>query len=219
MAKFDHVGDVSPALLAQIGAGERVMVPVDHVRYRDPTVTVGRVRYDYPNPTGRIPHTLWHYFETLDGPGTATIATGLVGEVRIGVLRAGEILLLHAGALLAHESTMGYDRVTLATYPMPRSPINHFLTAVRLTGPGNFAFQTHGNALTFQLKEGEALRSEPAALLSLTPDVKVQVMVFGGSPHFPPMHYFPLVHLTGPGTVLVHSGRRIVPGVEGGGGA
>lgn len=209
MAKFDHVGDVSPALLVQLAPRERVMVPVDCVRYRDPTVAVDRVKYTYPNPTGRFPATLAHYFETLDGPGTATVSTGIVGEVRLGSLRAGESVFLHGGALMAHEATMQYDRVTLTSYQLPRSVMAHYVTAARLTGPGNFAFQTHGNALTFTLKPGETVRTEPSALLSLTAGMTLRPVVFGGAPHFPPMHYFALIDVTGPGSVLVHSGRLI----------
>ncbi|MCI4325029.1 MAG: AIM24 family protein [Thermoplasmata archaeon] len=210
MAKFDHVGDVSPALLVQLAPREQVMVLVDSVRYRDPGITVGRVKYEYPNPTGRMPKTLWHYFETLDGPGTATVSTGVVGEIRFGQLAAGESLFLHSGALIAHEATMKYDRVTLASYEQPRVPFTQYLTAARLTGPGKFAFQTHGNALSFNLRPGESVRTERHALLTVTPGATIGVKVFGGAPHFPPMHYFPLVDVTGPGTVLVHSGRYLL---------
>lgn len=204
---FDHTGEVAPSLLVQLAPRERVLVQVDSVRYRDPSVGIDRFRYTYPNPSGRIPRTLWHYFETLDGPGTATVSTGMVGEVRLGRLGPGETFLLHGASLLAHESTMGFDLVAIATYPMPRSAYLHYLNAARITGPGQFAYQTHGNALTFTLKPGETVRTDPHSLLSLTPGVTVKVTVFGGSPHFPPLHYFPLVDLTGPGTVMVHSGR------------
>ncbi len=209
MPKFDHVGDVSPSLLLELAPRERVLVQVDSVRYRDPTIAVDRVKYTYPNPSGRIPRTLWHYFESLDGPGTATVSTGIVGEVRLGQLGPGQSVLLHGAALLAHEASMSFDLVALASYPMPRSLIAHYLMAARLTGPGSFAYQTHGNALTFALKPGETIRTDPASLLSLTPGMPLRVSVFGGSPHFPPLHYFPLVDVTGPGTVLVHSGRLL----------
>lgn len=204
---FDHVGDVAPALLVQLAAQERVMVQVDSVRYRDPSVAVNRVRYVFPNPTGRFPKNLWHFFETLDGPGTSTVSTGTVGEIRLATLGPGQSMFLHGASLLAHEASMRFDLVALASYSMPRSVVASYLLASRLTGPGSFAYQTHGNALTFNLKPGERVRTDPASLLSLTPGVGVQVSVFGGAPHFPPMHYFPLVDLTGPGTVLVHSGR------------
>lgn len=216
MPKFDHVGDVSPALLAELSPGERILVQVDSVRYRDPQVAVDRFRYDYPNPTGRLPRTLWHYFETLTGPGTATMSTGMVGEIRLGKLAPGETHLFHSAALLAHEASMKYDLATLAVYPMPRSVVNHYLLAHRLTGPGQFAFQTHGNALTFNLQQNESIRTDPHSLLSVDAQVQIKVEVYGGTPHFPPLHYFPLVRLTGPGTALVHSGHRVYgPGREG----
>jgi uncharacterized protein (AIM24 family) len=215
VARFDHVGDVAPALLVQLAPRERVMVQVDSVRYRDPGIAVDRVKYTYPNPTGRFPRTLWHYFETLDGPGTATVSTGEVGEIRLGTLPAGQSILLHGASLVAHESTMGFELATLASYLMPRSVLQSYLLAARLSGPGHFAYQTHGNALTFNLAAGEKVRTDPASLLSLTPGMKIEVRVFGGSPHFPPMHYFPLVDVTGPGTVLLHSGRVLyTPGAE-----
>lgn len=209
MAKFDHVGDVAPALLIQMPQRERVMVQVDSVRYRDPGIAVDRVRYTYPNPTGRIPKTLWHYFESLDGPGTATVSNGTVGEIRVGTLAAGESVLLHGASLLAHEATLSFDLVTLASYQMPRAIVASYLLAARLTGPGSYAFQTHGNALTFRLGPGETVRTDPHSLLSLTPGMALRVNVFGGSPHFPPLHYFPLIDVTGPGTILVHSGRVV----------
>ena len=215
MPKFDHVGDVSPALLIQLAPGERVMVPMDSVRYRDPAIQVDRVKYTYPNPVGRFPANFWHYFETLDGPGAATVSIGTVGEIRLGTLAAGETVMLHGAALLAHEATMKYDVVTLVTYQLPRAIISHYVTAARLTGPGQFAFQTHGNALTFNLKAGETIRTDPASLLSMTAGMNLRPSVFGGSPHFPPMHYFALLDITGPGTVLVHSGR-LVHTMEGG---
>jgi uncharacterized protein (AIM24 family) len=207
VAQFDHVGDVSPALLVQLAPKERVLVQVDSVRYRDPGVAVDRAKYTFPNPTGRFPRTLWHYFETLDGPGTATVSTGTVGEIRIGQLAAGESTFLHGAALIAHEGTMGFDLVTLATYQMPRAVVQSYLLATRLTGPGRFAFQMHGNALTFTLKPGEVIRTVPASLLMVSPGMPIRVQVVGGAPHFPPMHYFPLVDIAGPGTALVHSGR------------
>jgi len=210
MAKFDHVGDISPALLIQLAQGERVMVLVDSVRYRDPGVTVDRVKYEYPNPSGRMPKMLWHYFESLDGPGSATVSTGVVGEIRFGELKAGESLFLHSGGLMAHESTVKFDLITLASYQLPRAAFTRYLYAARLTGPGRFAYQTHGNALTFTLKPGETIRTEMHALLSVTPGATIRVNVYGGAPHFPPMHYFPLVDVTGPGTVLVHSGRFLM---------
>jgi uncharacterized protein (AIM24 family) len=209
MTKFDHVGDVSPALLIQMMAKERVLVLVDSVRYRDPTITVDRFKYTYPNPTGRFPANFWHYFETLDGPGSATVSTGVVGEIRIGSLAAGESLLLHSGALIAHEATMQYDRVLLATYQLPRGVANHYVGAARLTGPGQYAFQTHGNALTFTLKAGETVRTDPHALLSVSPGMMVRPTVYGGAPHFPPLHYFAVLDVSGPGTALVHSGRML----------
>jgi uncharacterized protein (AIM24 family) len=210
VAKFDHVGEVSPALLLQLAPGERVMVTVDSVRYRDPSVAVNRMKYTFPDPTGQSLIQNWHYFETLDGPGTATLSTGIVGEIRFGHLNAGEQFLLHAGALLAHEATMRYDRVVLAVYQMVNANQPSYLTAARLIGPGSFAFQTHGNALSFNLKPGEWIRTDPEALLSISPGMPIRVTVIGGSPNFPPGHYFPIVDIAGPGTALVHSGRFLV---------
>lgn len=215
MAKYDHVGDVSPALLIQMAAGERVMVPIDCVRYRDPGVHVDRVKYAFPNPTGTSFPAQWtKYFETLDGPGTATVSTGIVGEIRLGSLRPTEPYYLHAAALVGHDATLTYRQVALAAYQMPGENGYRYLLAAELRGPGNFAYQTQGNALTMTLKAGETIRTVPHALLSFTWGVTVRVNIFGGAPNFPSMHYFPLVDITGPGTVMVHSGEVFEGGPE-----
>lgn len=212
MAKYDHVGDVAPALLLQLAAGEKSLVQLDSVKYRDPTVKVDRVKLTFPNPTGQWPRTLWRYFETLEGPGSATVSSGTVGEIRTQSLGPGESMHLHHAALLGYDATMGFGLVVLAVYQIPGLQNPSYLEAVQITGPGNYAFQTLGNALTFQLKPGEALRTVPHALLGLTPGVGVRVNVFGGLPNFPPNHYFPLIDVVGPGTVMVHSGEFFVEG-------
>ncbi|HEV2449065.1 MAG TPA: AIM24 family protein [Thermoplasmata archaeon] len=210
--QLDHVGDVSPALLVQLAANERVLVPPDMVRYRDPSVKVDRVKLTFPNPAGGWPLSLWRYFETLEGPGTATVSTGIVGEIRLMTLAAGESMLLHHAALLAHEATMGLSVVSLAAYQLPGEQNQRYLEAVHLGGPGQYAIQTFGNALSFELKAGEWLRAAPHALLALKPGTGFRLNIWGGSPRFPPNHYFPLLDIGGPGTVMVHSGEYVFEG-------
>ncbi|MCI4335512.1 MAG: AIM24 family protein [Thermoplasmata archaeon] len=210
--KLDHVGDVSPALLIQLAAGERALVPVDQVRYRDPSVHVDRVKLSFPNPAGGWPLSLTRYFETLDGPGTATVSTGMVGEIRVMSLAAGESILLHHAALLAHLASMGLGIVSLAAYQLPGEQNQRYLEAVHLGGPGSFAIQTFGNALSFDLKPGEWLRAAPHALLALTPGMGFRLNVWGGMPQFPPNHFFPLLDIGGPGKVMVHSGEFVYEG-------
>ncbi|MCI4330687.1 MAG: AIM24 family protein [Thermoplasmata archaeon] len=212
MSKMDHIGDVAPALLLQLAAGEKSLVLLDSVKYRDPTVKVDRIRRTFPNPTGQWPTQLGRYFETLEGPGSATISTGTVGEVRPQSLGAGESIFLHHASLLAHDAQMGFGLVVLAVYQVPGMQQPSYLEAVQLTGPGNYAFQTLGNALTFQLKPGETIRTVPHALLGLSPGVGVRVNIFGGAPNFPTNHYFPLLDVVGPGTVMVHSGEFFMEG-------
>lgn len=207
MVSFDHVGDVAPALLVQLAPRERVLVPIDRVRYRDPTVGVDRVKYSYPNPTSAMGLSSWSYFEALDGPGTATVSLGVVGEIRLGRLEPGQPLFVHDAALLAHEATIQYRKVLLATYQLPNVNQPLFVTAAEILGPGQYAMQCHGNVLSFPLKPGEILRCHPDALVSLDHTVRYRVQVFGGPPSFPATHFFPLMDLAGPGNVLVHSGR------------
>ena len=218
MVRFDHVGDVSPALLIQLAPRERVLVPVDQVRYRDPTVGVDRVRYSFPNPTSSVGLSSWKYFEALDGPGTATVSTGVVGEIRLGQLAPGESIYLHDAALIAHEATMQYRKVLLATYRLPvQGTAPGYVTAAELLGPGQYATQCHGNVLSFTLKPGEVLRCHPDALVMMERSVQFRVQVFGGPPAFPGQHYFPLMDFGGPGKVQIHSGRYqlVEPGGEG----
>ncbi|MGI0053896.1 MAG: AIM24 family protein [Thermoplasmata archaeon] len=211
MARLDHIGDVAPALLVQMAERERVLVLIDSLRYRDPRVSIDRVKLTFPNPAGRWPPTLWRYFESLDGPGAATVSTGAVGEVRIESLPADRSYYLHGAALLAHEAAIRLRLVPLAVYQMPPQLGWVCMEGVELTGPGTFAFQTMGNALTFHLHPGETVRCAPHAFLGMTPGVTVNVRIFGGAPGFPFNHYFPLVDLTGPGDVLVHSGEFLPP--------
>jgi uncharacterized protein (AIM24 family) len=212
MSKMDHVGDVSPALLLTLAPGEKSLVLMDSVKYRDPTVKVDRVKRTFPNPTGQWPNTLWRYFETLEGPGSATISTGMVGEIRPHTLGPGESMLLHHASLLAHDATMNFGLVVLAVYQVPGLQQPSYLEAVMITGPGNYAYQTLGNALTFTLKPGETIRTVPHALLGLTPGVGVRVNIYGGLPNFPSNHYFPILDVVGPGTVMVHSGEFFMEG-------
>jgi uncharacterized protein (AIM24 family) len=118
---------------------------------------------------------------------------------------------------------MRFDLVTLATYQMPRVIGLSYLLATRLTGPGRFAFQMHGNALTFNFQRGEVIRTVPASLLMVTPGMPLRVQVVGGTPHFPPMHYFPARRHRGTGygsrpqrTRLLRAGGRRKITVQGG---
>ncbi len=213
LVKLDHVGDVAPALLATLNTGEKVLVPIDQVRYRDPTVKVDRVTLTFPNPVPNPPmglKTLSLWFESLEGPGSATISAGKVGEFRIMTLGPGESYLLHHASLMAMESTVRLSEVILAAYNTMRSTYPAYFKAMHLQGPGRFAIQTRGNVLSFELRPGETVRAPPYSVVGLKPGVQVRAQVFGGPPAFPRLHYFPLVDLTGPGNVLLHSGLPVV---------
>ncbi|MCI4370908.1 MAG: AIM24 family protein, partial [Thermoplasmata archaeon] len=82
-----------------------------------------------------------------------------------------------------------------------------YLFADEMTGPGTIVFQSYGNILSFQLQPGERMRTNVAALLAAANTVSVRVdwlaspsmASTGGVP-------LPVLDLTGPGRVLVHSG-------------
>jgi uncharacterized protein (AIM24 family) len=217
MVSLDHVGDVSPALLVQLAPRERVLVPIDRVRYRDPSVGVDRVKYSYPNPTSAVGLPSWSYFEALDGPGTATVSTGTVGEIKLGRLEPGQPLYVHDAALICHEASIQYRKVLLASYQLPGNNNTFYVTSAEIMGPGQYAIQCHGNVLSFTLKPGEVLRAHPDALVSFDHTVQYRVQVFGGYPSFPPQHFFPLLDLAGPGRVMIHSGRYQLVEPAGGG--
>lgn len=207
------MGDVAPALLAILNSGEKVLVPIDQVRYRDPTVKVDRVTLTFPNPVPNPPlglKTLSAWFESLEGPGSATISPGRVGEFRIMNLGPGEGYLIHHASLMALEVTVRLSEVILATYNSMRSTYPSYFKAMLLQGPGKFAVQTRGNVLSFNLKPSETIRAPPHSVVGLKPGVQVRAQVFGGPPAFPRLHYFALVDLTGPGEVLLHSGLPVV---------
>ncbi len=211
--KLDHVGDVAPALLAVLNTGEKVLVPIDQVRYREPTVKVDRVQLSFPNPVPNPPlglRSLSLYFESLEGPGTATVSPGRVGEFRISSLATGQAYLLHHASLMALETSVQVSEVILASYNSMRSTFPMYFKAVLLKGPGKFAIQARGNVLSFDLKPGETIRAPPHSVVGLSPGVGVRAQVFGGPPAFPRLHYFALVDLTGPGNVLLHSGLPVL---------
>ncbi len=212
--KLDHVGDVSPALLAVLNTGEKVLVPIGQVRYREPTIKVDRVQLSFPNPAPNPPlgmRTLYLWFESLEGPGTATVSPGRVGEFRITSLGPGDAYLLHHASLMAMETSVQLSEVILASYSNMRTSYPMYFKAVLLKGPGKYAIQARGNVLSFNLKPGETIRAPPYSVVGMSPGVGVRVQVFGGPPAFPRLHYFALVDMTGPGNVLLHSG---LPAVE-----
>jgi uncharacterized protein (AIM24 family) len=211
MVKLDHVGDVAPALLAVMGPGEKILVPIDQVRYRDPGVKVDRVQLTFPNPYKQLGmKNISLYFESLEGPGSATISAGRVGEFRVIPIAEGKTVFLHEASLMAMEASVTVSKKILATYQMPRTMYPYGFSVLRFDGPGKIAIQSRGNVLSFTLKPGETVRAPLHSVVVIQPGVKVHVQVYGGAPAFPPLHYFPLVDLTGPGTVMLHSGLPVI---------
>lgn len=195
--KFDHLGDVAPVLLVELAEGDKAVVPVGSVRYRDPSVGVDRLKLSLSNPFPGDFGPIWEYFEVLEGPGTATVSTGRIGEVRRLRLDPEESLRVHPGAILARDATTEYQLVSLV----------NTLTLAELAGPGLVALQTRGNVLSFALAKGEKLRAPPYSVVSVSSGTHAEMQAYVGGPNLSPSHYFSVIEFTGPGTVLLHSGR------------
>ncbi|MDE1819871.1 MAG: AIM24 family protein [Euryarchaeota archaeon] len=208
--KFDHLGDVAPVLLLDIAEDEGAIVPIGSVRYRDPSINVDRLKLVLPRPMPGEIGNISEYFEVLEGPGTATVSTGRIGEVRVMELAPRQSLYLHSGAVLGRDARTDFRRVSVASYPLPHSVDLGYFVVAQITGPGLVAFQTQGNVLSFDIAPGERIRAPPHSVVAILPGIRMKVQVYGGPPDFPPLHYFSLVEFTGPGKVLLHSGRSLL---------
>ncbi|MCI4333688.1 MAG: AIM24 family protein [Thermoplasmata archaeon] len=216
----DSVGGIAPAVLVTLRHGEKVLAAHGLMLYKEQPVQVHRrtmksLGVSRTHLMGM--HALGdrdesYFFAEFEGPGHVSFSRDKGGEVRVLPLAAGETLRLRDGHLICFEESTRYYPMVLAQYPAPYPDANGqrpvtYLFADELTGPGTIVYQSYGNILSFQLQPGERMRTNVASLLAAANTVNVRVdwlaspaMTSSGGPPLP------VLDLTGPGRVLVHSG-------------
>lgn len=216
----DSVGGITPAVLATLRPGEKILAAHGLMLYKDGDVKVHRrtmkslgVSWSHLmglRATGDTEEG--YFFAEFEGPGHVTFSRDKGGEVRIVQLAPGQVLRLREGHLICLDETVQYYPMVLAQYPSPTVDSNGqrktvYVFADQLTGPGTIVFQSFGNILSFDLKPGEAMRTSIDGLLAVAPTVSFRINWLGGTGMVGTQGaQIPIVDLSGPGSVLVHSG-------------
>lgn len=213
----DVVGGITPVVLVTLSSGEKILSEHGLMMYKEKDVQVHRrTLKSLGVSTLRILSVESKegseeemFLAEYEGPGHVTFSRDKGGEVRIVQLQPGQTMRLRSGHVICFDETVKYNPVVLARYPDPADPKKTmYIVADELTGPGTVVFQSNGNIVTFNLNQGEGLRTSTDALLSAEPSVSLKVnwirttqsATFTGNINFPVLDVF------GPGQVLLHSG-------------
>jgi uncharacterized protein (AIM24 family) len=215
--KADTVGGITPAVLVQLGRGEKILAAHEIMLHMDGAVKVGRktmkqLGVSRTHLMGM--HALGdseesYFFAEFEGPGNVTFSRDKGGEVKILNLSQGQTVRLRSGHLICFDLSVKYYPMVVAKWQV-RKPNNEteneYIFADELTGPGTIVFQSYGNILSFTLNPGEAVRTTTEGLLLTSPTNPVnvnwpQAAMGGTSPQVRPV-----LDVAGPGLVMVHSG-------------
>ena len=198
--------------------GEKILSAHDIMLYKEPNVQVHRRTIRSLGVSmGHLMGIKGHggseedyYFAEYEGPGNVTFSRDKSGEVRVLQLSAGQTVRLRSGHLICFDESVRYYPMILTRYYVQRGGKQEieYLVADELTGPGTIIFQSYGNVLTFQLGQGERLRTSVDGLLLSSSSVGVNVVWMGNSPSFgfSGNWAIPVMDVNGPGQVMVHSG-------------
>ena len=216
----DSVGGIAPAVLVTLKHGEKVLAAHGLMLYKEHQVQVHRrtmksLGVSRTHLMGM--HALGdneesYFFAEFEGPGHVSFSRDKGGEVRVLQLAPGQTIRLRDGHLICFDETVRYYPMVLAQYQSPVPDANGqrattYLFADELTGPGTIVYQSYGNILSFNLQPGEAMRTSVAGLLASANTVGLRIDWLS-SPAMASTGPVPLpvLALTGPGMVLVHSG-------------
>lgn len=169
-------GDYIPIALTTLGPGEQIYCEGGLMVYSDPTIgfgyrwlTQGGVAATLKRTlVGGLPFQLHEY----TGPGYVAFSRFRPGETRVIELPAGKAVDVAEHSLLLATSTIQYDTFYVQGTGRIGRMIGFWMD--RLTGPGTFAFQGHGNILKFTLAQGEAMDIDHGALVMKDASVHVR---------------------------------------------
>ena len=214
--KADTVGTVTPAVLVQLSPGEKILAAHEIMLHMDGAVQVHRKTLKHLGVStahlmalrARGDSDENYFFAEFEGPGNVTFSRDKAGEVRILHLAPGQGIRLRSGHLICFDETVRYNPIVLAQWVVQKGndQETEYLFADELTGPGTIVFQSFGNILSFNLQPGEAMRTSVEAYLSSAPTATVNVSWFAPMMGGMNVSAQPVLHLIGPGPVMVHSG-------------
>ncbi len=214
--KADTVGGITPAVLVQLQPGEKVLAAHDIMLHMDGPVKIARKSLKHLGVSTAHLMSLRargdsedsYFFAEFEGPGNVTFSRDKAGEVRILQLAPGQGIRLRSGHLICFDETVRYNPMILAQWVIQngQDQDTEYLFADELYGPGTIVFQSYGNILSFNLRPGEAMRTSTEGLLASSPTTSVNVGWLGAQMAGLMMNPKPILYLTGPGQVMVHSG-------------
>jgi uncharacterized protein (AIM24 family) len=213
----DSVGGITPAVLATLRPGEKILAAHGLMLYKEPSVTVGRKTMrqlgvsmaTYLAMHGRGDAEENFFFAEFEGPGHVSFSRDKGGEVRILPLPPGQTLLVREGHLICFDESVRYQPIVAVQWQVRDTngqAENRYVFADSLTGPGTAVFQAYGNVLSFTLKPGETIRTSTEGFLAAENTVRLQLQWQFNAQLGLGNYQVPVLHLTGPGQVMVHSG-------------
>ena len=213
----DTVGGITPAVLATLRPGEKILAAHGLMLYKEPSIKVGRRTMrqlgvsmgTYLSLHNRGDAEENFFFAEFEGPGHVAFSRDKGGEVRVLALSPGQTWHVREGHLICFDASVHYQPVVLVqwqVYDANGQPQNRALFADALTGPGTLVFQAYGNLLTFTLQPGETIRTSTEGFLAAETSVRVQLQMQFTAQLGRGNYQVPVLHLTGPGQVMVHSG-------------
>ncbi len=195
-------GELVPAALVQLGAGEEIFCEAGLMVYSDPSVRLA-IRPFTQGGLGQVIRRtmvggLPFFFHVYQGPGYAAFSRFAPGEVRTLELAAGQTVDIAEHSLLLGTNTVQYSTFYVAGTGRIGRMVGFWMD--RLTGPGTIAYHGHGNILGFDLKSGEAIDIDHGALLRKDANVNVRAFnqPLGGGLTGHAMS-FEALHVEGPG--------------------
>jgi uncharacterized protein (AIM24 family) len=169
-------GEFIPVALATLGPGEQIFCEGGLMVFSDPTIGFGIRWMTQGGVLGAMKRTLVgglpFQLHEYTGPGYVAFSRFRPGETRVVTLDAGKAVDVAEHSLLLATNGIGYETFYVAGTGRIGRMIGFWMD--RLTGPGTFAFQGHGNILKFTLAEKEAMDIDHGALLMKDASVTVR---------------------------------------------
>jgi uncharacterized protein (AIM24 family) len=206
--QVDIKGEYIPIALATLGPGEQIFCEGGLMVYSDPTIGFGyrwltqggALGMMKRTLVGGLPFTLHEY----TGPGYVAFSRFRPGETRVVQLEAGKSVDVAEHSLLLATNGIQYNTFYVQGTGRIGRMIGFWMD--RLTGPGTFAFQGHGNILKFTLAAGEAMDLDHGALVMKDSTVTVRAynQPLGGGLVGHAMS-FEALRAEGPGDILLQT--------------